>query len=401
MNNIPKVSIIIPIYNTEQFLKKCLDSIISQTLTDIEIICVNDGSPDNSQIILEEYASKDKRIKIINKSNGGLVSARKAGIVVASSEYIGFVDSDDWIEPEMFEKLYEHILNNDVDLVSSGYIMEGNYISKNVDSFEIGKYDVNKIEYIRNNSFFDMENRIIGLRGSLCCKLFRRDILEKSISIIPDNISIAEDRLTLTSFLLECKSVYITHEAYYHYIIYPQSMSHKSNTDYLIKVNDIFECLTKLYVHPNFTASMKLQVELYITDLLVIGVNNRLGFENSNLLWTDPSYLEKIPSNSKIAVYGGGAMGRKYYKQLLNAGFYIPICVDYEFEKMNNDILNLKSPQELLNMEFDYVLITIKNKQKASEIKTQLIGSGVPESKVLWFEQKELFWKYAEADGLI
>lgn len=106
MKNAPKVSVIIPVYNVEQYLRECLDSVVNQTLKDIEIICVNDGSPDNSLAILEEYAAKDERIKIINKENGGLSSARNCAIPLAQGEYIGFVDSDDWIDLDFYEKLY-------------------------------------------------------------------------------------------------------------------------------------------------------------------------------------------------------------------------------------------------------------------------------------------------------
>ena len=112
-----KVSIIIPVYNVEKYLKKCLDSVINQTYKDIEIICVNDGSKDGSENILKEYATKDSRIKIIEKKNGGLSSARNAGLDVASGEYCYFVDSDDWIELNTIEKLTDIILSNDVDVV--------------------------------------------------------------------------------------------------------------------------------------------------------------------------------------------------------------------------------------------------------------------------------------------
>lgn len=101
-----KVSIIIPVYNTEKFLKKCMDSIVNQTLKEIEIICINDGSTDNSLKILEEYATNDNRIKLINQNNLGQGTARNKGLEIACGEYIGFVDSDDWIDEDYFEKLY-------------------------------------------------------------------------------------------------------------------------------------------------------------------------------------------------------------------------------------------------------------------------------------------------------
>ena len=99
----PLVSVLIPVYNVEDYLERCLDSVLNQTLTQIEVICVNDGSTDRSPEILKEYQENDSRIVIVNKQNGGLPSARNAGIEKARGEYVGFVDSDDYVQPNMFE----------------------------------------------------------------------------------------------------------------------------------------------------------------------------------------------------------------------------------------------------------------------------------------------------------
>lgn len=114
----PKVSVIIPVYNTEKYLRKCLDSVCNQTLSDIEIICVNDCSTDYSLEILKEYASKDDRIKLIDfKENKGAAVARNTGIDEAKGEYIGFVDSDDFIDLDFYEKLYNKAIESDVEVV--------------------------------------------------------------------------------------------------------------------------------------------------------------------------------------------------------------------------------------------------------------------------------------------
>lgn len=97
------ISIIVPVYNVEKYLERCIESIVNQTYKDIEIILVDDGSPDNCSVICDRYAEKDNRIKVIHKQNGGLINARKSGLEIAQGDYIGFVDSDDWIEPEMYE----------------------------------------------------------------------------------------------------------------------------------------------------------------------------------------------------------------------------------------------------------------------------------------------------------
>ncbi len=120
----PKISIIVPVYNVEDYLRECLDSIKAQTFTNWECIIVDDGSQDACPAICDEYSSKDSRFKTIHKPNGGLSSARNAGIRASEGELIGFIDSDDWIEPEMFQLLYNLITQNNADIAQVGYIKE-------------------------------------------------------------------------------------------------------------------------------------------------------------------------------------------------------------------------------------------------------------------------------------
>ena len=117
----PKVSIVVPVYNVENYLKRCLDSLINQTLKDIEIIIVDDGSKDNSSSICNEYAELDSRIKVIHKENQGLGLARNTGLEVVSGEYVGFVDSDDFVELNTYEQLYNVIMNENADMVTCNY----------------------------------------------------------------------------------------------------------------------------------------------------------------------------------------------------------------------------------------------------------------------------------------
>ena len=117
----PKVSIIVPMYGVEQYVEKCIDSLLNQTLKEIEIILVDDGSPDRSGEIADDYAKKDNRIKVIHQKNAGLGPARNSGIQVATGEYIGFVDSDDWANCKMFDRLYEAAVKNNSDIVVSGH----------------------------------------------------------------------------------------------------------------------------------------------------------------------------------------------------------------------------------------------------------------------------------------
>lgn len=117
----PKISVIVPVYNVEKYLYKCINSILEQTFNEFELILVNDGSTDNSGNICDEYAIKDRRVIVIHKENGGLSSARNAGLDIAKGSYISFIDSDDWIARDMYETLFDVGLKNDLDIVQCGY----------------------------------------------------------------------------------------------------------------------------------------------------------------------------------------------------------------------------------------------------------------------------------------
>lgn len=117
MEGKPLVSIIIPVYNVEKYLKKCLDSLCGQTLKEIEILLIDDGSTDGSGAILDAYAGRDKRVRVLHKKNAGVAAARNDGIRLAEGEWIAFVDSDDWLEPDMYEKAYQAVKNTDVDIL--------------------------------------------------------------------------------------------------------------------------------------------------------------------------------------------------------------------------------------------------------------------------------------------
>lgn len=395
-----KVSVIIPVYNTEKYLKRCLDSVIGQTLQDIEIICVNDGSIDNCPRILETYAAKDNRIKVIHKKNGGLVSARKAGVETASGEYTGYVDSDDWIESQMYERLYADAGNNNADLVTSGYLFEGNYITAHFDDVPEGLYDEERMAYLKENVIYNLQTKEVGIRGSLCCKLFRTELLRKVQTEISENLTFSEDKMCILSYILECRRVYVRKEAFYHYISHPSSMVHKADPDYLISVNEVYKHLIKLYERPDFTSSMRMQAELYITELLYKGINSRMGFQNNNLFWIDPYYIEDIPKRSKILIYGGGELGEAYKRQLAmrkdieQVGYLQQAYLKNASEELDADSLAI-----LMEKEYDFILITVKNREKADKIRKYLISKGILNEKIRWYEQKEIYWKYAESNG--
>lgn len=396
-----KISIIIPVYNTKEYLEKCIESVRAQTYQNIEIICVDDGSTDGSGALLDALAEKDARMKVIHKQNGGLVSARKAGINAATGEYAGYVDSDDWIEPDMYENLYRVVCSTNADVITCGYFLEGNYTTVHLDNVEEGLYREQKMRYLRDNTIYRLESRETGLRGGLWCKLFRTELLKRIQNSVPDMISIAEDKMCLLKFILESTSVYVLKKPLYHWVIRKNSMSHESRNSYLLKIQYVYDYLTELYKHVNFTAAMRLQAEIYITELLMLGINKRMGFQNRNMIWIDPYWLDKIPLNSKVILYGAGELGEKYFRQLRKrTDLHFICCVDPKYEVLASEEFLVQSPQVIVQKEYDYIVITVKNKEKALGIQNELVKQGIHRDKMIWCEQPEVYWKYLEAEGL-
>jgi len=210
----PKISIIVPVYNVEQYLSQCLDSLINQTLKDIEIICVNDSSHDGSLKVLEEYANKDNRIKIINHSeNKGLGAARNTGIDAARAKFVGFIDSDDFVDEEMFYLLYNEIANVNVDIAWCDFrrfIVEDDIVGTT--DLPRGLYTIQEV--LANAKFYPS---IL----SVCNKLYKKELLEGIR--FPNGYS--EDQKFNAEYFLKTKKISVIDKTYYFYRIREGSIS--------------------------------------------------------------------------------------------------------------------------------------------------------------------------------
>lgn len=237
-NNV-KISIIIPIYNTEQYIQQCLNSIVNQTLQDIEIICVNDGSTDNSLKIIEQYAKKDTRIKVVTQKNKGQSAARNAGLNIANGEYIGFVDSDDFIEPNMYEKLYKNaVLNNsDVAMCSIKVLEPDKTYNTNDSYFSLKIFDKNFDN--RTFSYLDCKNFLFRICVVPWNKIYKRSFLQtNSIYFIPKlNF---EDNVFTLDVLLKSKKISLIRDSL---IIYRRLSNTSLTTHEDEKKLDLFKVL--------------------------------------------------------------------------------------------------------------------------------------------------------------
>ncbi|MGM9594487.1 MAG: glycosyltransferase family 2 protein [Candidatus Onthomonas sp.] len=221
-----KISVIVPIYNVEPYLRKCVDSILAQTYQNLEIILVDDGSPDSCGAICDEYAKKDSRVTVIHKSNGGLSDARNAGLDVITGNYVAFVDSDDWIEAQMYEKLLGYLKHFNADIALGGVADEwehdGTITTVKVSDYGCTPFAVNPIEAMRR--YF---------HGSWAAwdKLYKAELFQDVRYPVGE---INEDEAIVLHLLSKCSCICYTNEIFYHYMKRP---SHRSITisDFSVK----------------------------------------------------------------------------------------------------------------------------------------------------------------------
>ncbi|WP_340371769.1 glycosyltransferase family 2 protein [Peribacillus sp. FSL E2-0218] len=249
------MSIIVPVYNVEKYIDKCLYSLANQTLDNIEIIIVNDGSTDNSQNVIDKYVSEngDKMISF-KKENGGLSDARNFGLKYAKGEYIGFVDPDDWVDHEMYEKLYDYAKERNADIVISDFIYEPeSYITK---SALINNIDLS----LKNNP------EMLLIEPSVCNKLFKKSLFEVHAIDFPKGL-LHEDRVTIAKlFYYSEKTVYIG-EAFYHYL--KQREESITTSRNIKKFSDIIIVLNKMeqfFIQKNFITFVQQSLETLIIN---------------------------------------------------------------------------------------------------------------------------------------
>ena len=230
-----KISIIIPVYNTAKYMDECMASVLDQTFEDIEIMLVDDGSTDGvSPGMCDDYASRDSRVRVIHKENGGLTSAWIEGVKEATSDYVSFLDSDDWIDTDMMEKLFLHVDPS----CEKSQIIAGNYIvekagerRKETQGLEPGVYMGAALDEIRKKL---LGNEVRPVTMSRCMKLISRSLILDNIKYCNPAIRMSEDVNITLPCLCDCKRLVILKDSYfYHYRMVADSMIHGYNPKFL------------------------------------------------------------------------------------------------------------------------------------------------------------------------
>lgn len=382
--NLPLISVVVPIYMIDKYVGICIESLLNQTYKNLEIILVDDGSKDRCSEICDLYATKDDRIKVIHKDNGGLVSARKAGILAATGRYIGFVDGDDWVGAGFYQSLYNAISQNDSDVAIAGFSRDlFNQTMSIYNTIPSGYYEGESLKQVFKEmiSYGDFYRH--GISTYHWNKLFKREIILKHQLEISDDVSIGEDAVVVYATLLDCKRICITDNCAYHYRQREDSML-KSSVDFekeMVRVRALYNNLSVAVSNHPQEYNLQQQVDDFITGIFIIRSGGYLSSKEDG--------LENFPfgctlSGKRVVIYGGGTFGQQLQKRFVkDRSCEIVGWLDDDYWEYRRCCLNVDPVETITSIDFDYAIIASLDKTYLKSAIRRLKDYGIPENKII------------------
>lgn len=386
------ISIVVPIYNVASYLERCVNSLTAQTYKNIEIILVDDGSTDGSEELCERLSIKDKRIRVLHQANGGVTKARKSGVAVAKGEYVGYVDPDDWVEPEMYESMFKTMIIEDVDIVCDGMKREndaGIYSIWPGANYPCGIYKNESLLKLKKTL---IENGSIRISGSMANKLFKKCILWECLRSLDERMcGVGDDVACVVPYILKASGIAIIDNAYYHGYDRLDSAVHSQHDTWYEQSNLLYICLKKAIEAYSDNVELLAGLKQFWLKEILSGLNN----------YYPDTYDFRFPIEIKddekcsIVLYGAGCVGRNYYKQLSrNDNVDIVLWVDENYKSKSLEDISVDPIWKIKEVKFDYIIVAINNQDIADEIKKELVQSyGVRKDIVIW-EKPISFWDY-------
>lgn len=383
------ISIIVPVYNAEKYLDRCLQSVLNQSYSKLQIILVDDGSEDNSLEICQTYSEKDKRVLVLHQEKQGVVAARTLAAQYAEGGYIGFVDADDWIEHDMYETLIKSAWEDSSDIVMGKTFLERGALSS-IDSrgsLDEGIYDLEE-GILQHHILYtdDYNNR--GISSSLWDKLFKRELILPVLTALDRNICFSEDELCVYTCILSAKRMSILNKPVYHYFRNDNSTTTNVSTRYFSSYELFFDKLEKVFAESDYSAMLLSKLERYKIDVYLKGLNNYTGVSRVGIVpLLLPDIQELVQADvKKIILYGASDVGQNYYR-------YFQLCqcleviawTDYRWDELRKRGLPLDDISCLISMNFDKVVIAVESNELSIAIKEELVKKyGINDDKIFW-----------------
>lgn len=378
------ISVVVPIFGGEQYVEQCIDSLMAQTHRNLEVILVDDGSPDRSGDICDHAATLDKRIRVIHQKNSGLVSARKAGVSIATGRYLGFVDGDDWVGTEYFGRMHELVESCSADLAISGHVRDFLGRQESISPLiKPGVFDKREIDErifpsaIFNGVFFQH-----GVSTYVWNKLFRRKEASHFIRTIPQHVVIGEDAALTYPYLQTASKIVVTHEGEYFYRQRPRSiLKSASDTEVeYIRLSTLFQYLIDRLSDVQTNSNIYEQLRNYFYALVLIRTGGVIQSPTDGA-WFTP--FPGLTSSKKIVVYSSGSFGQLLIESLNKIGsFEVVGWVDEDVQESQRVGLPVTPVESLRNLDFDLVLIASIDTEFSDKVACQLSQFGIPETKI-------------------
>lgn len=384
-----KVDIIVPVYNKGKYLSKCIDSILSQTHKYFNLILVDDGSVDNSGEICKGYQQIDERVKYIYQENGGQISARRCGLGYAETEYVLFIDADDWIDCDYLEVLLLNLCqyNFQCDLITSGIIIEeGNTSIVGFDGIEKGVYINKEIERIKERFIFDDISQKQGITHSMSGKIFKKDKMDIILMEMNNALTFCEDGISVFAYLLKAEYVVVLNYAGYHYVQYEDSTIHSFNEEDVWRLLLLKDEYIRLAKEAGIYEKIKHSIAKHIYRNYLEAVARSMGVKY-NTHFITPKFVYQ--GAARVVIYGAGIKGQQFKRQISTIESLICVgWVDKNYKNISKEY-SVDSIEKLLEWEYDYILIAIEDREIVHGVIENLLDIGIPYKKI-WALEKQL-----------
>lgn len=373
-----RLSVIVPVYNVESYIRRCLDSLINQTYRNLEIILVDDGSTDRSGLICDEYALMDKRVQVIHKVNGGLVSARQEGIQHATGEYATNVDSDDWIETDAYEFVVKQLETYYPDMFVLGYKKEyAEFTEEYRQLLEDGLYTRSHFWKAFNYCVETTDFFCQPIDMSLCNKVIKTELLKKHQLNCSRTIGKNEDDAVVFPCLMDANSVYIDSNCYYHYCVRKNSLLWKCQEEDYELFLQLSKGLYAAYVDNRNRNEIEKKFLVYkFYYHLILDIPEKLITNQRCIMFP------RIKAESNIIIYGKGAFASRLVNQFNK--------LKYSHIVANVDKTDIGQIKEISEEKYDYIVIAILNCAIVEKAMNLIIAAGVPKTKIIRIEKENM-----------
>ena len=382
--NTAEISVIVPIYRIEKYLSQCVDSLLNQSFQNFELILVDDGSPDNCPKICDEYAVSDSRVRVVHKENGGLLSARKAGLEIAKGEYIAYVDGDDWVDKFYLDILYQLAISNDSDLVVTGHFREFDGKIETIKPKSSGTYDVEEIQSeILPNAIYNGHFCEHGVSTYVWNKLFKKSLLSQVLYDVPNEIIMGEDAAITYGYLAIARKMTVSRIPIYYYRQRHDSIVKSIENPQMeyYRLGLLMSFLKSKLRKVLNIENLYTQITYYLFSQILVRSGGLITDKKGEIIFNP---FLKINQNDKVVVYSSGSFGQHILSTNKKVNFFKVVdWIDIDYHPLQIGGNEVKPISAICDSEFNHLIIATINPSSHEAIKKELELFGIDKEKIV------------------